>query len=476
VSQLLHYPYGCAEQTSSSLLPWVLLQQTPELSAFTRRSTNETAAAARAGIQRLLSMQTSSGGLAYWPGGKEPMLWASAYGGFVLALARQAGLSVPDKEFGALMEFLSAQLRTQTGDAAESWERCLALYTLALAERAEPAYHEKFFQQRRLLPPESRALLALAVAKSQGDSGMIRELLQTNAPPKPFQPDPFTCSAREKAIRLLALTSCRPNDPEGTNFFVQLQQGQRQAHWDTTQGNAWALLALSEYLQKTETASDAGAGALVWGAQTNSFRLPVAHGLFAQTVPLDPATADQSLRLVCSSAKPLFAQVAVESRSQATNQLRLEHGLSLQRRYYRLNDNNEPEPFDSLRVGDRVLVTLRLAAPQPARYVAVDDPLPGVLEAIHPEFKTQQIAGSRPPAWMTRDDGDYWQSDFREIRADRVLFFSDYVGPGSYVIRYVARVRAAGAVIAPPAKAEEMYHPDRFGLTETQLITSLPSE
>ena len=29
VSQLLHYPYGCAEQTASSLLPWIVCGTCP---------------------------------------------------------------------------------------------------------------------------------------------------------------------------------------------------------------------------------------------------------------------------------------------------------------------------------------------------------------------------------------------------------------------------------------------------------------
>jgi len=35
-------------------------------------------------------------------------------------------------------------------------------------------------------------------------------------------------------------------------------------------------------------------------------------------------------------------------------------------------------------------------------------------------------------------------------------------------------VRAAGNVTAPSAKIEEMYHPERFGLTETVQLTSQP--
>jgi len=124
-------------------------------------------------------------------------------------------------------------------------------------------------------------------------------------------------------------------------------------------------------------------------------------------------------------------------------------------------------------VGDRVLVTLRLSAPEAAEYVAVEDPLPGVLEALNPEFKTQQTAAlSRQLPWTDADDADEWWSDFREIRADRVLFFCDRVPAGHYLIRYVARVRAAGTVIAPAAKVEEMYRPERFGLSDTQTVST----
>jgi alpha-2-macroglobulin len=137
-----------------------------------------------------------------------------------------------------------------------------------------------------------------------------------------------------------------------------------------------------------------------------------------------------------------------------------------------LNDKNQPKRFDSLRVGDRVLVTLRLTVPEPADYLAVDDPLPSLFEAVNSAFKTDQMTAGTPPAWMGKDDGDFWSGNFREIRKDRVLFFTDHIGPGTYVIHYVARVRAAGSVTAPPAKAEAMYHPDRFGLTETQRLTS----
>jgi len=137
-----------------------------------------------------------------------------------------------------------------------------------------------------------------------------------------------------------------------------------------------------------------------------------------------------------------------------------------------LDDDNQPRELKGLRVGDRVLVTLRLTVNGSRRYVAVDDALPSILEAINPEFKTQEARSASSLA----NDGNWWWSDFRELRKDRCLSFADWVSPGTYTLRYVARVRAAGTVSAPAAKVEEMYHPERFGLSGTEVISAAPMD
>ena len=45
VSQLLHYPYGCAEQTGSSMLPWIVLSDAPALRSVMGGRSNDAARA-----------------------------------------------------------------------------------------------------------------------------------------------------------------------------------------------------------------------------------------------------------------------------------------------------------------------------------------------------------------------------------------------------------------------------------------------
>ena len=395
------------------------------------------------------------------------MLWASAYGGMVLALAQRHGVEVPKEDFASLLKYLQQQLRSANSDGSNLGDYCLGLYALSLAGRTEPAYHEKLYALREKLGTEDRALLALAIAESRGPAEMIGQLLKPQAASRRRVEPSFGCPAREQAIRLLAWAHYQPGNLIIDRLVDDLMRDQKQAHWGTTQGDAWSLLALTEYARQVEGKLQPAEGHLQWGGQTVDFQLDERTKLFMQTLPMTNL-AGAGLTLINTTSNRLYTSVLIEARPPVAQLPRQDQGFGLQRRYERLDDDNHPRDAHGLRVGDRVLVTLDLAVHETARYVAVDDALPSILEAVNPEFKTQE-AGL--PAIAARSDAE-WLSSFREIRKDRCLYFADWIAPGNYTIRYVARVRAAGIVTAPPAKVEEMYHPERYGLSGTQTVSS----
>jgi uncharacterized protein YfaS (alpha-2-macroglobulin family) len=465
-AELLHYPYGCAEQTGSSLLPWILLSDAPGMLPLRWRGTNDSAAAIRAGIERLFTMQTESGGLAYWPHEKDPMFWASAYGGMVLVLAQRHGLTVPNERFNRLLTYLSQQLRS-SGDGTDLSDSCLAAYALALAGRAEPAYHEKLYSLRGNLGAEDRALLALAIAEAHGPDGMMRELLQTNTMVQSSCEDRFDCGAREDAIRLLAWISYLPGDSNVDKLVDDLIRDQKNAHWETTQGNAWGLLALTDYARRVEIQRRPADAQLTYAGQSISFHVDDRTNVFSHSFAITNV-GEVPLLLMKQSTNCLYTSVAIEARPPELPQPRQDRGFSIERHYDRLDDNDQLQGANELRVGDRVLVTLHVQVHDTSKYMVIDDPLPATLEAINPEFRSREARSSS----ALTEDGTWWMSNFSEIRKDRCLSFANYVEPGTYTLRYLARVRAAGTVTAPSAKAEEMYHPERCGLTATQVLTS----
>ena len=63
----------------------------------------------------------------------------------------------------------------------------------------------------------------------------------------------------------------------------------------------------------------------------------------------------------------------------------------------------------------------------------------------------------------------YWfeHQNFRDERAEA---FASLLWEGVYNYTYVARATTPGQFVVPPAKAEEMYHPETFGRTGTDFV------
>ena len=292
---------------------------------------------------------------------------------------------------------------------------------------------------------------------------MVTELLDDRRVPPQAEDHWFGSDTSDVALRLLALLKTKRDAPAVERFVSELMRAQKNAHWSTTQENAWGLLALTEYATAIEAALRPISGELRLGDGTVPFSLGDQPAVLERVFTNRAELAAAPLWLENPSGARLFTTVTVESRPSVWRQPRQDRGFSLARRYARLNDDGieQPGPW---RVGDRVLVELAMEAREAAHYVAIDDALPAVLEGLNPAFQSQSAGAART--------GDDWFSDHREMRADRLLFFRDHLPAGRYVIRYLARVRAAGQAVAPSAKVEAMYQPERFGLSETVVLQS----
>ena len=458
VGELLHYPYGCIEQTSSSLIPWLALRNFPELRPEEFRDPTNIVRAVNTGINRLVSMQTSSGGLGYWPGDGEPQFWGSAYAAWVLALARDAGFSVPEGAQKRLNDWLSRNWRSPTLTKTNDWsERSLTAVALSYAGQADASLNQLLVEQADHLTSEDRALAALAITHAHGDTNMALRLLTEGAGHSGVD-GRFGHPARRMAIQLLAWISVSNNAPSIDGMVDRLLASQRRGHWDTTQGNAWAVWALSDYSRRMASGS-LMRGKWLFDLHEHGWEAPNTNGIAYWKVDFTPESAQGGLTLMQTAGTHAFVEVSVTGhrvrRSDVT--AAVDHGFSLRRTYARLDDDNRPQSLLGLKVGDRVLVTLEVVAQNPAAWVAIEDPLPSVLEAVHGVFKNQQTAAS--------SHFPEWNADYQEFRQDRTWFFFNELPDGRRTIRYVARVRTEGNAWAAPAKMEAMYEPDRNGFS-----------
>ena len=138
----------------------------------------------------------------------------------------------------------------------------------------------------------------------------------------------------------------------------------------------------------------------------------------------------------------------------------LAQGYELERTFYKL-DGTKTE-LSRLGQNDRVVVVLKVTEAE-ARYarLLVVDRLPAGLEIDNPAlFDSGSLDAF---SWLKRD----LEPVHTEYRDDRFVAAMDRE-PGQsafFTLAYVVRAVAPGRYIYPPATAEDMYRPERFGRT-----------
>lgn len=500
---ILQYPYGCAEQTTSATVPWLVLggyqPLFPEL-----LSAEKTKGAVQKGVDRLLAMTTDEGGLAYWAGGTEPSYWASAYGGFMLMRARDAGANVPPEVIDRLLAYLSKKLRglEEEKDLYNITDSALALYTLAKGKKAEPAYQNLLHAKRERLPEAARLYTALAMCLSDAPEQQIKDMLGWKPPAPPTPPEKkvankakaksqakktatppartytppvwshWAGNGANKGLRLIAYTHLGLTQDAEALAQSLLQSRNSRGEWGNTFANAWTLTGLAAYERSLKKTSEPLVAQVLWDAQKAELTVPAHPGSAKIAFDLNAKLSAAPLKVELPEGREAFSRLDARSHAQDREFKGENKGYAIERVYEKLLQDGSTAEASELRVGDMVVISLNIEIGGGDRYLAINDPLPSVLEAINPEFETQNARGGN----QLPEGIEAWFCDHREIRADRALFFTDYAPmKGKFQLRYLARVIAEGDTIAPPAKIEAMYQPDKYGLSPTQHLRTLPS-
>ena len=163
LNQLEHYPYGCAEQTTSRALPLLysseLSVQASKIADASVKSRIDKA------IAHLFSMQDSSGAFGVW-GPNNGDMWLTAYVTDFLSRARSARYAVDQRKFTQALDRLQNFVSYVSDFKAGGESRAYALYVLARNARA-PIGELRYYVDTRLdrfATPLAKAQLGAALA------------------------------------------------------------------------------------------------------------------------------------------------------------------------------------------------------------------------------------------------------------------------------------------------------------------------
>lgn len=251
LNYLIHYPYGCVEQTTSSVFPQLYLSDLMDLPPAKK---TEIEKHIKSGIERLKLFQLSSGAMTYWPGENEVNEWATNYAGHFMIEAELKGYSLPQGFIDQWKKYQRNKATTWSFDTdASAVTQAYRLYTLALAKSPELGSMNRL-KENKNLPP--LALWNLASAYQLAGQPEVANQLTANLPltVKDYRElsGTYGSDERDEAIILEALSLMGKRD-KATYLVKEISAALCSNQWMSTQTTAYSLLAISKYAGKSGT-------------------------------------------------------------------------------------------------------------------------------------------------------------------------------------------------------------------------------
>lgn len=515
VLYLVAYPFECAEQLSSRVLAVAALKDV--LGAFQAEglpSPDEMKGAVERDLKRLQSMQNADGGFGFWRRGDESWPYVSIHVAHALERAQAKGFAVPSDMRERAQQYLKTIDQHLRKDYGPETRRALQSYALYVrfrmgdrdASRARAVIREAGGVEKMALEPLGWLLPVLSGdAASLAEVTAIRRHLANRATETAatatFATDYGEQGAyvllhsnrRTDAVLLEALIADQPKSDLIPKLVEGLLGHRRKGRWENTQENAFVLLALDRYFATYEKVTPDFV-ARTWlgdglaGEHAFRGRTTERHHVDIPMAALGAPGTTTDLVVGKDGPGRLYYRVGMQYAPSSLQLAPADHGFTVERTYVGLDDpkdvRRDADGTWRIKSGARVRVRVTMAAESRRYHVALVDPLPAGLEAMNPalavtgtlptEDQTVDVIGApglggpgRPGHWW------WWRRvwfDHQNLRDERVEAFASLLWEGVYTYAYVARATTPGTFVVPPAKAEEMYHPETFGRSGSDTV------
>lgn len=502
---LLTYPYGCAEQTSSGIIPLASLRALIVDGLLPGISLDETDEFLKKGIDHLFSMQTDRGGFAYWPGQMMTSFEASLYAMTALVMAKQAGFAVNavnlDRGLSYLMNQVSFSENTEEEDDEDEDDNdddhddekgqgiYRALYILALEGKLTWQIFDKWWSNLddESLHSESRlfAILAAHHAKLRSKEELAERTLgelmfvKMKKEKKAEIADlEFAPLMRGEAVELLACTQIfgTTSDIHSESVAASLiSQMKSDGRWTSTSDTGWVLYALGKYYMGMKLSDQPIQGKILQaGLADRTFSLE-AQASASFELDAREFLKNPKVEIQTDSNATTLAELALVYPRMDFSREGASQGIALSKQI------ENTAGTEDIHLGDVLKVTLILEIPTTRiRQIALDDPLPAGMTAINSALAIDDTGVSKSE--HGEEYYQYWDPDgfYRlmpthyEFRDDRVLVFRDSLWKGAYRYTYYARAVCAGKFRMPATRVQMMYDPEVFAYTAESEIVIKP--
>lgn len=469
IDELVGYPYGCVEQTMSRFLPSIIVANLiRELKInVSSKTLNELPEIVKKGLNRLKELQHIDGGWGWWEN-DQTNPYMTAYVMYGLTLTKEAGYQVPERMF---QEGLKSLKKFVLDNSIDERTKTYLVYSLSKAIRFSDVFENdreliirKFYSLLKFKndPFVSSLLLQIALFYELEDQiSDLRNSIIKNANKEGtivyWGESSYSRLINDRieitsnAIKSLIMSGVSDELVENAvRWLINQKKGNL---WFSTKQTATVIYALADYLKMTsELESNFEFKILVNGKEFYKSKFSEIVNPKELVLEIDKKFLKEGTnkirieksgrgKLYCSLINSKFVDELING----------SNAFQVERKFYRVDYEKENDRLvqklevvkDTIKVGERILVELKVKSKQELEYFMLEDPLIPGLEILQDPLKQNEYY--------------FYHREFRDKNA---AFFVTHFPDGELIFKYPTYAQLPGVYILPPAVGSLMYYPE----------------
>ncbi len=450
---LIKYPYGCAEQTTSSVFPQLFIDDLSTIKDYNKKEVVENI---NAGISRLRLFNLPDGSFSYWPGDNYTSEYATNYIGHFLIYAKKNGYYIPDSMYDKWIDYTSKKVRgTNVSTEYDIDSKCYSLYLLALAGKQNVSEMNYMYENHMKTMTETAKMYLAAAYKLAGEGATAinissninaqsikKKYDEMEAKDRYYYSYSFGSRLRELAVYLDCYHTIY--EKRDDNAFKEILTAMRTKDFYSTQTTSYSLLALANVTSNNAGEEIKGKvdvdGVITEWSTKDQYRIT----LYEDT---------KKVRVIPEVDIMVYVNYFLEGVPVNTEQKNYSEGFNLVRTYY--DDEGNKIDAKKLKSGDMFWLEV-VAKPTNKEMgklenIAITQVLPTGWE-----IENLRLTNKNVPKWVEDKTKDTLVS-YTDIRDDRVMWFFNCDGDKSYTFFVKLTAVTKGEFDFPGTTLEAMY-------------------
>lgn len=439
---LIRYPYGCLEQTVSSIFPQLYLEKLMSNNIYSGREVQNNIIL---GIERLEKFQLPNGGFSYWAGEDKVNTWATNYAGHFLIAAKNSGYYVPDGMYNKWLNYIENTLSYDSIREDDLYSQ----YLLALGEKPNKnKLNYLYSSQLEDLSDMGKLYLAGAFAII-GETTIAEEIFKKVQIPDEKAPYSYYSSYGSQYLKNLGiyldthmLIYKKPN-MDVHNLIVNNLRGKK---WYSTQSIGYSLIPLSKITNNSSNSKDIEAEIKIDGILETKKEVGKIDYI------LDPA--DGIIQITNKSSMPVYLNYLWDGILLNKEVDDYSKNFKIKRTFYR--NNGEILDPTRLKSGEEFWIQVNVSGT--TRFSIENVALSQILPSGW-EIENLRVTKSVIPDWIELKRTK--NIDYEDFRDDRAFYFFTFDNEySSEDINIFLKVRAItkGSFMFPGTSVEAMYN------------------